>query len=302
MKYYYLITQQEWQEIQKPADNSLFKQGVTPFDNLIIDNMGLKQVSYRYSRHMDEIINYCVKHQDKCKNLYPTLEKLGLYYGNNTYNKDDAKFSAALRKALSSERAVLLEKPIETNSGMLPPENNFLRLPSHQIARRLSKEEIYAQKTALLEDDNYIELTIYDLPHYPFTVFNHANQKMVEQGTLDSSGYAYVKLAPDVKYVDVVFDQQQQSRPWYYDVPLQFVGGLRDMAQSTSDLVWDISINKSLPMVIAGKTVNNPIQMPRNSSSRNRGRVINTWCDRILSGFYSCFKAIKNDCSLKKYG
>lgn len=67
----------------------MFKQGDTPFDNLIIDNMGLKQVSYRYSRHMDEIVNYCVKHQDKCKKLYPTLEKLGLYYGNNKQLKKD---------------------------------------------------------------------------------------------------------------------------------------------------------------------------------------------------------------------
>lgn len=113
MKHYYLITQQQWQDLQKPADDSLFMQRDTPFNTRIIDNTGFKQVRYHYRQQMDEIIHYCVKHQDECKNLNPTLEKLGLYYGNNTYNKDDAKFSAALREALSSERAVLLENRLK---------------------------------------------------------------------------------------------------------------------------------------------------------------------------------------------
>lgn len=302
MKQYYLITQQQWQDLQKPADDSLLMQRDTPYNTRIIDNIGFKQVRYHYRQQMDEIIHYCVKHQDECKNLYPTLEKLGLYYGNNTYNKDEAKFSAALREALSSERAVLLEKPIEANSGMLPPEDNFLRLPSHQIARPLSQDEIYAQKTAFLEDNNYIEFTIYDLPNHPFTVFDNASQKIVGQGTLDSSGYAYVKLTPEVKYVDVVFDKQQQSRPWYYDVPLQFVGGLRDMAQSTIDLVWDTSVHKSMTTIIARDTVNNPIQIPVIPQAETVAGSLTHGMTQFLAAFIPVARQLKVIAPLKNMG
>lgn len=302
MKQYYLITQRQWQDLQKPADDSLLMQRDTPYNTRIIDNIGFKQVRYHYRQQMDEIIHYCVKHQDECKNLYPTLEKLGLYYGNNTYNKDDAKFSAALREALSSERAVLLEKPIEANSSMLPPEDNFLRLPSHQIARPLSQDEIYAQKTAFLEDNNYIEFTIYDLPNHPFTVFDNASQKIVGQGTLDSSGYAYVKLTPEVKYVDVVFDKQQQNRPWYYDVPLQFVGGLRDMAQSTMDLAWDTSVHKSMTTIIARDTVNNPIQIPAIPQAQTVAGSLTHGVSQFLAAFIPVARQLKVIAPLKNMG
>lgn len=58
MKHYYLITQQQWQDLQKPADDSLFMQRDTPYNTRIIDNIGFKQVRYHYRQQMDEIIHY----------------------------------------------------------------------------------------------------------------------------------------------------------------------------------------------------------------------------------------------------
>jgi len=78
MKYYLLITAREWQTLQEPIDNNAFFPRSSLPLRAIIDYEKLKPVRYHYSRQMDEIINYCVKYQDECHNLYPTLEKLGL--------------------------------------------------------------------------------------------------------------------------------------------------------------------------------------------------------------------------------
>jgi hypothetical protein len=174
----------------------------------------LKKVKYQYNQHLNEIVQYCVKYQEECQNLYSTLEKLGLYYGTNTYNKDDIKVTAALIEALSSERAILLEKPVEYHSGLLPPQNNFLKLPSNRIPRRLTASEIQARQLAQYDnEENYIEFTVYNLANQPFTIFDNTSQKMLKQGTLDSSGYAYVSLPVNAQYVDIVFDKQQTDRP-----------------------------------------------------------------------------------------
>jgi hypothetical protein len=229
MKYYRLITNKEWQELQKPLDNSLTPHSDNPFPQKVIETTEFKKVKYQYNQHLNEIVQYCVKYQEECQNLYSTLEKLGLYYGTNTYNKDDIKVTAALIEALSSERAILLEKPVEYHSGLLPPQNNFLKLPSNRIPRRLTASEIQARQLAQYDnEENYIEFTVYNLANQPFTIFDNTSQKMLKQGTLDSSGYAYVSLPVNAQYVDIVFDKQQTDRPWYYDVPLQLLGGIRD--------------------------------------------------------------------------
>lgn len=242
MKYYLLITAREWQTLQEPIDNNAFSpRSLLPLRS-IIDYEKLKPVRYHYSRQMDEIINYCVKYQDECHNLYPTLEKLGLYYGRNTYNKEDIKLVTALKEALTSNRAILIEKSIDPCSGMLSPQTNFLRLPSNKIPRRLTPDEVKACELARYgNEENWIEISVKDLPNQPFTVFNNGSRRIVGQGSLDSNGYAYVDLPVNAQYVDIVFDKKQEYRPWYYDVPLQAWGAVLDAGQSVTDLLWDIS-------------------------------------------------------------
>lgn len=107
MKVYRLVTSNEWQRLlreQKSIErNKIFRQELgLPRYGVIYDTLprwfnDYKQVKLTYTREVDEIVDYCVRHQDFCLNLYQTLEQLGLYYGRNTYNRDDIKFSAALK-------------------------------------------------------------------------------------------------------------------------------------------------------------------------------------------------------------
>jgi hypothetical protein len=254
----------------------------------------LKKVKYQYNQHLNEIVQYCVKYQEECQNLYSTLEKLGLYYGTNTYNKDDIKVTAALIEALSSERAILLEKPVEYHSGLLPPQNNFLKLPSNRIPRRLTASEIQARQLAQYDnEENYIEFTVYNLANQPFTIFDNTSQKMLKQGTLDSSGYAYVSLPVNAQYVDIVFDKQQTDRPWYYDVPLQLLGGIRDAGQSVSDLAWDASIAKQLIQHSAGVESSNPIQLPKVPEAETVSGALAHGVSQFLVGFIPASKGLK---------
>ena len=112
MKNYVLITAKQWKEYQEQKKNGSTYRPTYLNPYTIIEFSKLRPVYYDYSSKLDEIVEYCVKHQDECKNLYPTLEALGLYYGRNTYNKDDKKFSAGLKEALESQRAILFELPI----------------------------------------------------------------------------------------------------------------------------------------------------------------------------------------------
>lgn len=316
MKQYQLITYRQWQDLQQIAPESPLStyHGFYELKKTLLEASGFKAVKYRYSHEMDEIIQSIVEQQEWCKHLYPTLEKLGLYYGRNTYNHDDAKFSAAIKEALISQRAILLEKPVNHNSGMLPPQTNFLKLPDNKTPRKLTPDEEKAQKMAFYVDDNYIEFTVHDLPNQPFTIFDSASQKMIEQGALDSSGYAYVKLAPNVKYVDVVFDKQQMIRPWYYDMPLQLLSGVRDAAQSTLDLAWSAStwlpssplfFSRIYDTVVNDKSIftnDNPIQLPKVAKAETVSGAISHGVSQFLVGFIPVARQLKYIAPLKKMG
>ncbi|WP_392564616.1 hypothetical protein RHO13_03935 [Orbus wheelerorum] len=318
MKYYLLITTRQWQELQKPIDdNSLFPhRSIVP--RSIVDYTKLKPVRYRYSSEMDDVVKHCVKNQDQCKNLYPTLEKLGLYYGTNTYNKDDIKFSQALKDALTSQRAILIDMPVDPCSGMMAPENNFLKLPSNKIARRLTPEEVKACELARYgNEDNWIEITVKDLPNQPFTLFNNGSREIVKQGTLDSNGYAYVDLPVNAQYVDIVFDKKQEYRPWYYDVPLQIWGGIVDAGQSVTDLLWDISpfsqaikvdfndgqfSSAKFEKAAEGESPPNPIQFGKVPEAETVAGALAHGVSQFLVGFLPTSRALKIIKPLKKMG
>ncbi|WP_392563856.1 hypothetical protein RHO13_11585 [Orbus wheelerorum] len=303
MKYYLLITTRQWQELQQPIDdNALFPRSfIVP--RSIVDYTKLKPVHYRYSREMDEIIKYCVNNQDQCKNLYSTLEKLGLYYGTNTYNKDDIKFSQALKDALTSQRAILIDMPVAPCSGMMAPENNVLKLPSNKIARRLTPEEVKACELARYgNEDNWIEITVSDLPNQPFTLFNNGSREIVKQGTLDSNGYAYVDLPVNAQYVDIVFDKKQEYRPWYYDVPLQIWGGIVDAGQSVTDLLWDISPVKQAIKRDFGVELSNPFQLEKAPEPETVSGALLHGVSQFLVGFLPTSRALKFIKPLKKMG
>ncbi|WP_392563553.1 hypothetical protein RHO13_09395 [Orbus wheelerorum] len=318
MKYYLLMTTRQWQELQKPIDdNSLFpRSSIVP--RSIVDYKQLKPVHYRYSNEMDEIIKYCVNNQDQCKNLYSTLEKLGLYYGTNTYNKDDAKFSQAIKEALTSQRAILIDMPVDPCSGMMAPENNFLKLPSNKIARKLTPEEVKACELARYgTEDNWIEITVKDLPNQPFTLFNNGSREIVKQGTLDGNGYAYVDLPVNAQYVDIVFDKKQEYRPWYYDVPLQIWGGIVDAGQSVTDLLWDISpfsqaikvdfnegqfSSAKFEKAPEDESPPNPIQFGKVPEAETVAGVLAHGVSQFLVGFLPTSRALKIIKPLKKMG
>ena len=304
MKYYLLMTTRQWQELQKQKeDNSIIRPRSFVF-NTIIQDSKLKPVRYDYSSKMDDIIKYCVKHQDDCKNLYPTLKELGLYYGTNTYNKDDKKFSAALKEAIESQRAILFEIPIEHHSGMLQSENNPIKSDVNRVPRKLTPDEVkaYELKTRYDNQDNYIEFTVYNLANQPFTIFDNASQKMLKQGTLDSSGYAYVSLPVNAQYVDIVFDKQQDNRPWYYDVPLQLLGGIRDAAQSVSDLAWDSStINLTMKYGFNIET-ENPLQFGKVPEAETISGTLTHGITQFLVGFIPASKALKFIKPISKMG
>ena len=308
MKYYLLMTTKQWQEYQKQKENDSLFSSISLSSNTIIEYSKLRPIYYDYSSKLDEIVEYCVNHQDECKNLYPTLEALGLYYGRNTYNKDDKKFSAGLKEALESQRAILFEMPIEYHSGMLQPANDLINSNhnlSNPLPRKLTPDEVKAYELEMRygkAQDNYIELTVYNLANQPFTIFDNASQKMLKQGTLDNNGYAYVSLPINAKYVDIVFDKQQEDRPWYYDIPLQILGGIRDAAQSVSDLSWDTSpINLIMEYGFNVET-QNPLQLGEVPEPETISGALTRGVSQFLIAFIPVSRTLKFIKPISKMG
>ena len=308
MKNYVLITAKQWKEYQEQKENSLTYRSTYLNPYTIIEFSKLRPVYYDYSSKLDEIVEYCVKHQDECKNLYPTLEALGLYYGRNTYNKDDKKFSAGLKEAIESQRAILFEMPIEYHSGMLQPANDLINSNhnlSNPLPRKLTPDEVKAYELEMRygkAQDNYIELTVYNLANQPFTIFDNASQKMLKQGTLDNNGYAYVSLPINAKYVDIVFDKQQEDRPWYYDIPLQILGGIRDAAQSVSDLSWDTSpINLIMEYGFNVET-QNPLQLGEVPEPETISGALTRGVSQFLIAFIPVSRTLKFIKPISKMG
>ncbi|MCX8588729.1 hypothetical protein [Gilliamella sp. B3801] len=315
MKCYKLITQKEWLALQKKAPESLLAQyGFYEFPKTQLQASGYNTVRYDYSAAQDEAIAHCVQHPEQCQQLYPTLENLGLYYGNNHYGHDNAKVTQALTEALTTGRALLIEKPLTLDCGLLPPQTNFLRLPSNKAPRKLTPAEIRERELFFFDDDNWIEFSVENLPNQSFTLFNNSNQRMIYQGQLDSRGHAYVNLEPDIKLVDVIFDRQTQHRAWYQDVPLQILGGLRDAGQSTLDLLWDSTlINPVSPLffarvhaeIISDKPIGqapNPIQMPEVSAPQTISGGITHGVSQFIVGFIPAVRATKFIKPLKNVG
>ncbi|OCG00675.1 restriction endonuclease fold toxin [Gilliamella sp. wkB308] len=315
MKCYKLITQKEWLALQKKAPESLLAQyGFYEFPKTQLQASGYNTVRYDYSAAQDEAIAHCVQHPEQCQQLYPTLENLGLYYGNNHYGHDNAKVTQALTEALTTGRALLIEKPLTLDCGLLPPQTNFLRLPSNKAPRKLTPAEIRERELFFFDEDNWIEFSVENLPNQSFTLFNSSNQRMIYQGQLDSRGHAYVNLEPDIKLVDVIFDRQTQHRAWYQDVPLQILGGLRDAGQSTLDLLWDSTlINPVSPLffarvhaeIISDKPIGqapNPIQMPEVSPPQTISGGITHGVSQFIVGFIPAVRATKFIKPLKNVG
>ena len=308
MKYYLLMTTKQWQEYQKQKENDSPFSSISLSSNTIIEYSKLRPVYYDYSSKLDEIVEYCVNHQDECKNLYPTLEALGLYYGRNTYNKDDKKFSAGLKEALESQRAILFELPIEYHSGMLQPANDLINSNhnlSNPLPRKLTPDEVKAYELEMRygkAQDNYIELTVYNLANQPFTIFDNASQKMLKQGTLDNNGYAYVSLPINAKYVDIVFDKQQEDRPWYYDIPLQILGGIRDAAQSVSDLSWNTSPTNLIMEYGFNVETQNPIQLGEVPEPDTISGALTRGVSQFLIGFIPVSRTLKFIKPISKMG
>ncbi|PWV60339.1 hypothetical protein C7375_11088, partial [Frischella perrara] len=305
MKYYLLMTTKQWQEYQKQKENDSPFSSISLSSNTIIEYSKLRPIYYDYSSKLDEIVEYCVKHQDECKNLYPTLEALGLYYGCNTYNKDDKKFSAGLKEAIESQRAILFELPIEYHSGMLQPANDVINSKSNRTPRKLTPDEVKAYELEIRygkAQDNYIELTVYNLANQPFTIFDNASQKMLKQGTLDNNGYAYVSLPINAKYVDIVFDKQQEDRPWYYDIPLQILGGIRDATQSASDLLWDTLPTNLIMEYGFNVETQNPIQLGEVPEPETISGALTRGVSQFLIGFIPVSRTLKFIKPISKMG
>ena len=308
MKNYVLITAKQWQEYQKQKENDSPFSSISLSSNTITEFNKLRPVYYDYSSKLDEIVEYCVKHQDSCQNLYLTLEALGLYYGSNTYNKDDKKFSAGLKEAIESQRAILFEMPTEYHSGMLQPENDLINSNhnrSNRTPRKLTPDEVKAYELEMRygkAQDNYIELTVYNLANQPFTIFDNASQKMLKQGTLDNNGYAYVSLPINAKYVDIVFDKQQEDRPWYYDIPLQILGGIRDAAQSVSDLSWNTSPTNLIMEYGFNVEKQNPLQLGEVPEPETISGALTRGVSQFLIGFIPVSKMLKFIKPISKMG
>lgn len=308
MKYYLLMTTKQWQEYQKQKENDSLFSSISLSSNTIIEYSKLRPVYYDYSSKLDEIVEYCVNHQDECKNLYPTLEALGLYYGCNTYNKDDKKFSSGLKEAIESQRAILFEMPIEYHSDMLQPANDLINSNhnlSNPLPRKLTPDEVKAYELEMRygkAQDNYIELTVYNLANQPFTIFDNASQKMLKQGTLDNNGYAYVSLPINAKYVDIVFDKQQEDRPWYYDIPLQILGGIRDATQSASDLLWDTLPTNLIMEYGFNVETQNPIQLGEVPEPETISGALTRGVSQFLIAFIPVSKTLKFIKPISKMG
>ncbi|WP_202965334.1 DNA/RNA non-specific endonuclease [Frischella perrara] len=299
------MTTKQWQEYQKQKENDSPFSSISLSSNTIIEYSKLRPIYYDYSSKLDEIVEYCVKHQDECKNLYPTLEALGLYYGCNTYNKDDKKFSAGLKEAIESQRAILFELPIEYHSGMLQPANDVINSKSNRTPRKLTPDEVKAYELEIRygkAQDNYIELTVYNLANQPFTIFDNASQKMLKQGTLDNNGYAYVSLPINAKYVDIVFDKQQEDRPWYYDIPLQILGGIRDATQSASDLLWDTLPTNLIMEYGFNVETQNPIQLGEVPEPETISGALTRGVSQFLIGFIPVSRTLKFIKPISKMG
>ena len=219
-----------------------------------------------------------------------------------------------MKQALTTGQALLIEKPLTLDCGLLPPQTHFSTPPSNKIPRKLTPAEIREREWFFFDEDNWIEFSIENLPNHSFTLFNNSNQKPIYHGQLDSRGHVYVKLEPDVKYVDIVFDQQTTHRAWYQDVPLQILGGLRDAGQSTLNLLWDSTlINPVSPLffarvqaeIISDKPIGeapNPLQLPQVSPPETIAGALTHGVSQFLVGFIPMFKASKFIRPLQKMG
>ena len=315
MKCYQLITQQAWQQLQQPvAETPFANQDFIDLPKTRLQASGFEKVRFHYTAAQDEVIEHCIKYPEQCQQLYATLQKLGLYYGNNHYGHDNAKVTQALKQALTTGQALLIEKPLTLDCGLLPPQTHFSTPPGNKIPRKLTPAEIREREWFFFDEDNWIEFSIENLPNHSFTLFNNSNQKPIYHGQLDSRGHVYVKLEPDVKYVDIVFDQQTTHRAWYQDVPLQILGGLRDAGQSTLNLLWDSTlINPVSPLffarvqaeIISDKPIGeapNPLQLPQVSPPETIAGALTHGVSQFLVGFIPMFKASKFIRPLQKMG
>ncbi|WP_276895909.1 DNA/RNA non-specific endonuclease [Frischella perrara] len=150
--------------------------------------------------------------------------------------------------------------------------------------------------------DNYIELTVYNLANQPFTIFDNASQKMLKQGTLDNNGYAYVSLPINAKYVDIVFDKQQEDRPWYYDIPLQILGGIRDATQSVFDLSWDTSPTNLIMEYGFNVETQNPLQLGEVPEPETISGALTRGVSQFLIGFIPVSRTLKFIKPISKMG
>ncbi|WP_392566212.1 hypothetical protein RHO15_01000 [Utexia brackfieldae] len=143
---------------------------------------------------------------------------------------------------------------------------------------------------------------------------------------MDENGYVYVKLPYGVKYVDVLFDHQKEKRAWYYDVPLQILGGARDAVKSNLDLAFELlqtrllidrfddyinpnqialgwlTSDKSLAETISGQyrfiytnldKFNNPIELPAIASAETKTGAMARGVSQFLTDFIPAFKSLK---------
>jgi len=107
--------------------------------------------------------------------------------------------------------------------------------------------------------DNWIELQF--APDHHYTVQDAHNSNIEQTGRLDANGFARVALPPNVTEVNFWFQTDVETRPWYFDAPLQVVGGVRDAGQEVLDVTFELGtwLDSILPLgvILTGESAPN---------------------------------------------
>ena len=168
--------------------------------------------------------------------------------------------------------------------------------------------------------DNWVELQF--APGHRYTVQDADNRGFEQSGSLDKHGFARVKLPPTIDEVDFWFETDVETRPWYFDTPLQVVGGIRDAAQEVLDVTFELStwLESLLPLgvILTGESApngylgyvfpwednyadvqqqleaqGNPLNLPKIAKPDTTVGAITNDVSQFLIGFIPSMRAVK---------
>lgn len=306
---YWFISKKEWTEIIREIESPNPFRYQT-FSISVRKAKQLQQVSYFDEDDYQSIIDHCLTYSDSCHGLSQSFDLLANQYGASHYLKSLSEQRKVLIDGLKNQHIVLLRE-IVTYSDYKPV----------QPAATPEKMTYFTDEQFLvshMEDPtNWIEFEVTGVANEPFTLFNSKTGKIVTQGQLDASGYAYVEIPEETVFlVDVAFSKTKEYRSWYYtplDYHRQMLAGSVDAMASSLDAINDFHLAEVVPIAKLYQVLGLSKYFSPNSSGRSKlmpaktqgGELIRS-ASAFITGFYlldlAGFSYIKPVSTFGQYG